>query len=69
MSESYSEAEIERSQRLIAEVLGLEDVIKLDLEAQEITNKGRTITNVLGLPEAIVRAVTRDTYSKGRAEF
>ena len=69
MSNPYTEAEIERSQRLIAEVLGLEDVIKLELEAQEITNKGRTVTNALGLPEAIVRAVTRDTYSKGRAEF
>lgn len=63
MSEPYTEAEIERSQALIAEVLGLEEVVKLELR------QTRTITNVLGLPEAIVRAVTRDTYSKGRAEF
>ena len=69
MSEPYSEAEIDRSQALIAEVLGIEEVVKLKLSAKEIEHKGRTITNVLNLPEAIVRAVTRDTYSKGQAEF
>ena len=42
MSEPYPEAEIERSQALIAEVLGLEEVVKLELR------QTRTITNVLG---------------------
>lgn len=69
MSEPYSEAEIERSQHLLEQVLGVKEVVKLKLEAEKLEHKERMITNTLGLPEAIVRAVIRDTYSKGQAEF
>ena len=65
MSENYTEAEIDRSQYLIEQVLGIKEVVKLNSEALF----SKRVTNVLNLPEPIVRAVTRDNYSKGDAEF